>query len=347
MILILDASVFALASGVQSGADFSAAVEKLLVLKDLSDSKLTKTYADPKFPLALYENGNFPFFDTLQNLAALYPGGIATDTKTLNRYILELADKVLDLRELSECKGLEVAEYQFDPTFAEHLHPDICYSSAASMSYYAVAKSKLMPWTNSARFFTGWTTNPVNVSFEAQIDLIDPPIGDPPSEVLAVNVTMRCVRTASDVFQAEAPEEMWNSDIPVESMMLAVAARANHFRIANGQAPKRWTSEDFAFGNDFISSLKKHGGIGAGEASANVYDKCAKILAEVTMPNCNPFMTAAGGSLQRTRKSDGASAFRCHVTSRHEGLRLMFWKLKSGSIEFANIGPKFEHVIKE
>ena len=44
-------------------------------------------------------------------------------------------------------------------------------------------------------------------------------------------------------------------------------------------------------------------------------------------------------------RGDGARAFRVHVTSGKEAIRLMFWK-KGNKIEFANVGVKHELLIE-
>jgi hypothetical protein len=39
-------------------------------------------------------------------------------------------------------------------------------------------------------------------------------------------------------------------------------------------------------------------------------------------------------------RTDGAVGWRLHVTKTGEGIRLMFWRRRDESIEFANLGPK-------
>ena len=39
-------------------------------------------------------------------------------------------------------------------------------------------------------------------------------------------------------------------------------------------------------------------------------------------------------------------AFRTHINKSNEALRLMFWKLNDGRLEFANVGPKGEEEIQ-
>jgi hypothetical protein len=96
----------------------------------------------------------------------------------------------------------------------------------------------------------------------------------------------------------------------------------------------------FQVGAQFLESAKRNG-FGT---RMNVIDSCARILLDVPKNSIEPFRVSADSSKQRFR-GDGAGAFRTHLTKDGPGYRLMFWQLKDGSIEFANVGPKHELLI--
>jgi hypothetical protein len=72
-------------------------------------------------------------------------------------------------------------------------------------------------------------------------------------------------------------------------------------------------------------------------------ESCARIVLDIPKHEVKPFYDRASGR-QRVR-SDGALAFRTHLTKRGVALRLMLWKMPDGTIEFANVGDKDELMI--
>jgi len=80
--------------------------------------------------------------------------------------------------------------------------------------------------------------------------------------------------------------------------------------------------------------------------SMTIVESCARIVLNKPKKSVEPFREEENmSSKQRVRKSDGALAFRTHLTGGGLALRLMLWVLKDGTIEFANVGVKAELVI--
>jgi hypothetical protein len=104
---------------------------------------------------------------------------------------------------------------------------------------------------------------------------------------------------------------------------------------------KRDAVKEFCVGEHFLESAQRNG-FGA---RLSVVDSCARILLDEPKNSVESFRISEGPSEQRTR-IDGARAFRTHLTKDGPAYRLMFWELKDKSIEFGNVGPKNELVIR-
>jgi hypothetical protein len=100
-------------------------------------------------------------------------------------------------------------------------------------------------------------------------------------------------------------------------------------------------AKPFRVGSRFLDTARTNGFA----SRLNVVDSCARILLEIPKKPVKPFRVSEDSETQRTR-SDGAKAFRTHLTSDGPGYRLMFWEMADGTIEFANVGPKRELVIQ-
>ena len=66
-------------------------------------------------------------------------------------------------------------------------------------------------------------------------------------------------------------------------------------------------------------------------------------MLDIPKHELKPFYDRVSG--RQIFRSDGAHAFRTHLTKKRAGLRLMLWKIPDGTIEFANVGDKDELAI--
>ncbi|HCK7137753.1 Uncharacterised protein [Klebsiella pneumoniae] len=101
--------------------------------------------------------------------------------------------------------------------------------------------------------------------------------------------------------------------------------------------------DDFKIGDDFLYSLQRHQGALEQEFSSVVYETVVQVLCRHPKNEVKPFRVSSRSTEQRTHGD--LRAFRTHITSRHQALRLMFWVDSNYVITLANIGPKFEGTI--
>ncbi|QAZ66814.1 hypothetical protein C3Y92_05980 [Solidesulfovibrio carbinolicus] len=98
---------------------------------------------------------------------------------------------------------------------------------------------------------------------------------------------------------------------------------------------------DFEIGSGFVHSLHTWGANSRHDYAMVIIESCARIVLGMPKNSINEFRESAKATAkQRIRVDDGALAFRTHLTKKGVGLRLMFWRLAGGTIEFANIGAK-------
>ncbi|MDO9067091.1 MAG: hypothetical protein Q7W05_01385, partial [Deltaproteobacteria bacterium] len=99
---------------------------------------------------------------------------------------------------------------------------------------------------------------------------------------------------------------------------------------------------NFVIGSDFVSSLHKWNAASRHDYAMVTVKSCARMVLGIPKNPINEFRESAEGSAKQRCRSDGALAFRTHMTKKGVGLRLMFWRRTDRTIEFANIGGKDE-----
>lgn len=99
---------------------------------------------------------------------------------------------------------------------------------------------------------------------------------------------------------------------------------------------------DFSIGSGFVESLHAWGADSRHDYAMVTIETCARIVLGIPKNPINEFRESADGNANQRIRKDGALAFRTHLTKKGVGLRLMFWRLADGTIEFANIGGKGE-----
>ena len=99
---------------------------------------------------------------------------------------------------------------------------------------------------------------------------------------------------------------------------------------------------DFVIGKCFVASLKGWSANLRRDYAMVTVESCARVVLGIPKNPVSEFRQSAEGTAKQRIRDDGALAFRTHLTKKGVGLRLMFWKLIDGVIEFANIGGKDE-----
>lgn len=100
----------------------------------------------------------------------------------------------------------------------------------------------------------------------------------------------------------------------------------------------------YTLGAEFLSSAAQWECGRLGRHNFTLIESCARILLGIPKHQISEFIDNDTGK-QKIR-TDMAVGCRTHMTKKGAGLRLMFWELPNGTIEFANVGDKDELVIR-
>lgn len=99
----------------------------------------------------------------------------------------------------------------------------------------------------------------------------------------------------------------------------------------------------FNIGKCFLPSLRLHKGLVRSSTASTVFETVVRLLAGNPK---YPEKEFRGDDGEQRVRSDGALAWRTHVSKRHEAIRLMYWRHRDGTVELANIGNKHEERIE-
>lgn len=176
-------------------------------------------------------------------------------------------------------------------------------------------------------------------------------------QVLGENIT-RELPFASDVghvsfpFQIRSrvdPQRLWQTARSIDSIAVALVVGIYRERIKSNAAYTP-SKADFGFyvGSEFLDSLRANQACETYKFSVQTFNKSCQTITEAKKVDIKRMWKASAGKRKRTdrvRDADKAVAYRLHVTSGQEALRLMLWKRNDGRYEFANVGVKGEEEI--
>jgi hypothetical protein len=140
-----------------------------------------------------------------------------------------------------------------------------------------------------------------------------------------------------DVLKFHSAIYFWNCAVCLEDFFLAIAFGCVELERHSGKTFSLRDVPSFTIGPRFIESLSPVQG-GPNQSRASVtFEACCRVILR------KPKNRLSEMRLSNKTKApiNNASAWRTHVTSRHEALRLMLWKT-GDSIELANVGNKQE-----
>lgn len=131
---------------------------------------------------------------------------------------------------------------------------------------------------------------------------------------------------------------LWDNASNAEKVYECIDEKVERLRMSG---VKSAVISDFRLGPDFLQSLRDWGASTRSDYAMVTVESCARIILGIPKNEIKEFRQSENSNKQRSR-ADGALAFRTHITKAGVGLRLMFWRLPDGTIEFANIGAKHE-----
>jgi hypothetical protein len=145
---------------------------------------------------------------------------------------------------------------------------------------------------------------------------------------------------------AHEPELLWRRADSAELLKFAIQLDCR-LKLKTVDGYKGFESiPKFRIGSGFFSSLRSNQSLDGKFASATL-DRCSRVILGLESRLKKFTVSSDADSAQRVRQTDGALAFRVHISKEHEAMRLLVWKKNTGDYEFANVGPKNEMIIEE
>jgi hypothetical protein len=322
----------------------------------------------------LFADGWIPYTGKLAPLLRQYQSNSITDVPIINeRTLVRLAQAIFEktpaLEERVGIKEVVVDEAQtmIEPAvFVERLSPATSRGLRDSLIILALSLQYRESMVDGCMFASmpPPSIHHPGLAIRARIELAESISGQADHDIdslLPVDVSTQlelCVgfddyRSRIDSFA------LWNgaeSEGGARDAILALVHR--HSR--SGPAPRNLrpsymeglTSRneifEFRLGRQFLAASRKYGFHSKSDLAINLLDSCARILLGMPKNEVDEFRADERPQApQKYRVADGARAWRTHLTSGHEGFRLMFWTTPDGIVEFANVGPKKELIILE
>lgn len=147
--------------------------------------------------------------------------------------------------------------------------------------------------------------------------------------------TVKLAWSPQDVALRLSPAALWNRAENCRDLHLAIMLEA--FSIMRTMSPDTSLNmiPTFHIGSEFYASVFRNGAGPGGVLADTVRETCARLILGNSKYAIKPLLKAG----KKKKRSDGAFAFRTHVTKHHAGIRLMFWANPGHAVELANIGP--------
>lgn len=163
-------------------------------------------------------------------------------------------------------------------------------------------------------------------------------------EEMTLDAVVTIVKSPSDYLNALSRSDIWKAASTSSELEVAIALEAKSLAEVTESA----AISIFRVGSEFLASLHSSQAIGQGAFADTALSKCAHIVTNSGLVNAQPFRTAAAANAgPRIRQRDGATAMRAHITGGHQALRLMYWLLPGGAVEFSCVRSKFDLQIDE
>lgn len=180
------------------------------------------------------------------------------------------------------------------------------------------------------------------VQVSTNIDIIEVE-GRDQQDGIAVDIILDVLKFPHEWARGLSSETVWRDADCATDLELAIWLGAVTSSQQSGCGLK-----NFRVGTEFLDSLRASGAAGDGAFAEATLAKCVQSVLLKSSLKPKPFRTStAANASVRKRNRDNAKAWRQHVTKSHQALRLMYWELPCGQIEFATVEMKAEESIDE
>lgn len=238
-------------------------------------------------------------------------------------------------------EGILFNNISIDPDLAESItDPDLKRASKEAVGLTALCTCEINHRHLYA--FPRFSKPKTDLDVSFSVDIVDFGSGDI-REKQEGSCSIQVLRSPAAWSEAISGEEAWRNAESSEEVEVAILASAMRMDESANCGIKK-----FRVGSGFLESLRYCGAVGDGAYANAVLQKCAQTVLNISSLQPNHFHNStSANSTVRVRERDNAIAWRLHVTKRHQALRLMYWELPCGSLEFSTLDEKAEEDILE
>lgn len=329
-VVILDNSLFSVPNCADSGQELEQIINSLLEWSSRSSKRGSVQFAiaDDLIDI-LYADGLFPFTKDIEALLDIYGLNGVYSARDLSSKLLLLLERSETLANVLG-SDVEVA----NTVLSEPLYDGTGLSAALQRSIEkqwataAVAATELSDFSKMIFFVPG--RMPAG-NIVVDCDVVSGSILSARVSTGARSSGVSWVRYPQDLLNLLVAEVLWGYAQTASELHFAVSVAARQRCGCRSDFLPSDEFVPFTVGDTFLSSLPGVQAQGFQPRAAVCLNRCALLVIQ----HCH------GKDFSEVRVVDNAQSKRIHVTSRHEAIRLLYWRLESGAIELANFGNKF------
>ena len=352
--IALDPYLLCLPTPCESAVQIEDFVERLLAWKKAIKLRDLRILISEDCINALYGDGQYPYRHQLNRLMQEFPIEFA-DTETIAQVAQGLLDRLPPLDEVTGiayalcCDGYPII---VPDALLVRLGPrtQVAFADAlVRLAYHYGIEENGRDCIIASSVLSTDGPEVHEVVVRALIEDIEVTSSGNHTEhvtpVLAERVFSRHLNYES-ILRVAGPIQLWGEGTSTASAIEAVHVAVN--KLAGVDYSLMQARKVACFGSSFLASVQKNSFTSRHDWLGVLIESCARIIVGEPKNDVRPFRrNESPDAEQRTRSYDDARAFRTHLTGGHEGWRLMLWKWPDGTIEFANVGRKFELEIEE
>jgi hypothetical protein len=346
--IVVDPYLVCLPHNCESLEQLEAFVENLLGWADL----LNRGDVNVHFPSAcvdgLVEAGQYPYGHELKRMTSRFGA-----THLSEDLVCRVAQRVLDRTPTLEARCsinivvFEEESYRVEPEvyitrLAEQIGWGLKHGLAVMACYQHHNGSRTGFLLASAKSEPSEAFKDDEVRVSARVEEIDSPgDADDWAKVLPAQIeeSLPVAFSRDSILEQLGCLRLWGDAESEQNALDAISSRVTEL-LATGTGSRERIKE-YRLGANFLASARANAFAARSDLAGNLIDSCARIVIDVPRHEVKPFRVSENSGDQLVR-TDGARAWRTHLTKAGPGFRLMLWTLQDGSIEFANVGSKKE-----
>ena len=346
--IVVDPYLVCLPQNCEKPEQLDVFIDNLLGWSDLLDRKDVNVHFPESCVDAVIMSGQYPYGHGLKQMASRF--GM---THVSDDFVCRVAQRVLDRTPRLEERCLinivvfEEESFRVEPDvyitrLADEIGWGLKHGLAVMACYQHHNDSRTGFLLASAKSEPSEAFNEEEVRVLARVEEIDSPDdADEWTKVLPSQIeeSMPVAFSRDSILEQLGCLHLWGDAESEQDAFDAINTRATEL-LATGTG-NRERVKVYRLGADFLASARANAFAARSDLAGNLIDSCARIVIDVPKHEVKPFRVSENSGDQLVR-TDGARAWRTHLTKAGPGFRLMLWTLQDGSIEFANVGSKKE-----